>query len=200
MDPHPAPLRRLITLLTRLPGVGEKTAERLAQYVLTAPEGWVEELSRSLIEARRGVRLCSRCFALSAAELCAICSDPARDASLLCVVEQPADLAVLERSGAFRGLYHVLLGAISPLSGVGPENLRIAELLARVAAGGVREVVIATSTGVEGEATAAYLAARLTSFPVVVSRIASGVPVGGDLKYVDPVTLRKALEARHALG
>lgn len=200
MDPHPAPLRRLISLLTRLPGVGEKTAERLAQYVLSAPEAWVEELSRGLLEARRNVRFCSRCFGLSAADLCPICSDPGRDAAILCVVEQPADLAVLERSGAFRGLYHVLLGAISPLSGIGPENLRVAELIDRVAAGGVREVVIATSTGVEGEATAAYLAGRLASFPVTVTRIASGVPVGGDLKYVDPVTLKKALEARRALG
>ncbi len=145
------------------------------------------------------MRLCSRCFSLADGELCAICRNPARDGSLVCVVEQPGDMVALEKSGAFAGHYHVLSGVLSPLNGVGPDDIRIRELLQKVAAGGVREVVLATGTSVEGEATAAYIAARLESLTVTVTRIAAGIPMGGDLKYVDQVTLKKAMEARRAL-
>jgi recombination protein RecR len=199
MNHYPASIRQLIKRMARLPGIGEKTAERLALHLLYAPEPLVEELAQSILEVKRKVRLCARCFSLSDAELCAICSNPARDAAAVCVVEQPGDLAALEKSGAFSGSYHVLSGVLSPMNGVGPDDIRIRELIARVAAGGVREVILATGTSVEGEATAAFIAGRLAAFPVSVTRIASGVPVGGDLKYVDQVTLKKAMESRHAL-
>jgi recombination protein RecR len=160
----------------------------------------VEELGRSILEVKQKVRLCSRCFALSDGELCTICSNPARDAAVVCVVEQPGDMVALEKSGAFNGHYHVLCGVLSPLNGVGPDDLRIRELLQKVAAGGVREVVLATGTSVEGEATAAYIAGRLEGLPVAVTRIAAGIPMGGDLKYVDQVTLKKAMESRRAVN
>jgi recombination protein RecR len=200
MNHYPASIRQLINLMARLPGIGVKTAERLALHLLYASDPLVEELARSILDVKQKVRLCSRCFSLSDAELCAICSHPGRDAAVVCVVEQPGDLAALEKSGAFSGVYHVLSGVLSPMNGVGPDDIRIRELIARVAAGGVREVVLATGTSVEGEATAAYIAERLAAFPVTVTRIASGVPMGGDLKYVDQVTLKKAMESRRALG
>jgi recombination protein RecR len=200
MEYYPAPLRRLIRLMARLPGIGEKTAERLALYLLSAGAAQVEELARGIVEVKQKVRLCSRCFSLSDDELCAVCSNPARDAALVCVVEQPGDMVALEKSGGYTGLYHVLSGVLSPLNGVGPDEIRVRELIERVAAGGVREVVMATGTSVEGEATAVYLSGRLRDFPVAVTRIASGVPMGGDLKYVDQVTLKRAMESRRALG
>jgi len=200
MEYYPAPLRRLIRRLARLPGIGEKTAERLALYLLSADMAQVEELARGIVEVKEKVRLCSRCFSLSDGELCGVCSNPARDEAVVCVVEQPGDLVALEKSGGYSGLYHVLSGVLSPLNGVGPDEIRVRELIERVAGGGVREVVLATGTGVEGEATAVYLAGRLQGFPVAVTRIASGVPMGGDLKYVDQVTLKKAMESRRALG
>jgi recombination protein RecR len=200
MNHYPASIRQLITLLARLPGIGEKTAERLALHLLNASNHLVEELARSILEVKQKVRLCSQCFSLSDSELCAVCSNSARDRSVVCVVEQPGDLAALEKSGSFNGLYHVLCGVLSPLNGVGPDDIHIRELIDRVAAGGVREVVLATGTSVEGEATAAYVAGRLKAFPVSVTRIAAGVPMGGDLKYVDQVTLKKAMESRRVLG
>jgi recombination protein RecR len=199
MNHYPASIRTLIQHLSRLPGVGEKTAERLALHLLHAKEASVEELARSLLEVKRRVRLCARCFSLSDQELCPLCSNPSRDASRVCVVEQPGDMVALEKSGAFNGHYHVLSGVISPLHGVGPDDIRVRELLGRVAAGGVEEIVIATGTSVEGESTAAYIAERLAAYPVRVTRIAAGVPMGGDLKFVDPVTLRKAMESRRAV-
>ncbi len=198
MNHYPASIRTLIHHLSRLPGVGEKTAERLALHLLHAPEAAVEELARGILEVKRKVRLCVRCFSLSDQELCPLCSNPARDASRVCVVEQPGDMVAVEKSGAFNGNYHVLSGVISPLHGVGPDDIRVRELLSRVAAGGVQEIVIATGTSVEGESTAVYIAERLAVFPIRVTRIAAGVPMGGDLKFVDPVTLRKAMEARRA--
>lgn len=198
MNHYPASIRTLIHHLSRLPGVGEKTAERLALHLLHAPEAAVEELARGILEVKRKVRLCVRCFSLSDQELCPLCSNPARDASRVCVVEQPGDMVAVEKSGAFNGNYHVLSGVISPLHGVGPDDIRVRELLSRVAAGGVQEIVIATGTSVEGESTAVYIAERLAAFPIRVTRIAAGVPMGGDLKFVDPVTLRKAMEARRA--
>lgn len=200
MEYYPAPLRRLIRLMARLPGIGEKTAERLALYLLSAGTAQVEELARGIVEVKQKVRLCSQCFSLSEGELCGVCSNPARDEAVVCVVEQPGDLVALEKSGGYRGLYHVLAGVLSPLNGVGPDEIRVRELVERVARGGVREVVLATGTSVEGEATAVYLADRLQGLPVAVTRIASGVPMGGDLKYVDQVTLKKAMESRRALG
>lgn len=200
MNHYPASIRQLIKLMARLPGIGEKTAERLALHLLYASDPLVEELARSILEVKQKVRLCSRCFSLSDAELCTICSNPARDAAVVCVVEQPGDLAAVEKSGAFSGGYHVLSGVLSPMNGVGPDDIRIRELIARVTAGGVREVILATGTSVEGEATAAFIAGRLDALPVTVTRIASGVPMGGDLKYVDQVTLKKAMESRRALG
>jgi recombination protein RecR len=200
MSLYPAPIRQLIQLMARLPGIGEKTAERLALHLLYAADRYVEELGHSILEVKRKIRLCSRCFALADGELCGICSNPARDGSVVCVVEQPGDMVALEKSGAFKGLYHVLTGVLSPLNGVGPDDLRIRELLQRVAAGGIREVVLATGTSVEGEATAAYIAGQLEDRAVAVTRIAAGIPMGGDLKYVDQVTLKKAMEARRALA
>ena len=200
MEYYPAPLRRLIRLMARLPGIGEKTAERLALYLLSAGTAQVEELARGIVEVKQKVRLCSRCFSLSEGELCGVCSNPARDEAVVCVVEQPGDLVALEKSGGYRGLYHVLAGVLSPLNGVGPDEIRVRELIERVSGGGVREVVLATGTSVEGEATAVYLADRLQGLPVAVTHIASGVPMGGDLKYVDQVTLKKAMESRRALG
>ena len=199
MSHYPASIRQLIKLMAKLPGIGEKTAERLMLHLLYAPNHLVEELARSILDVKQKVRLCSRCFSLSDGQLCAICSNPARDGSAVCVVEQPGDMAAVEKSGSFNGVYHVLSGVLSPLNGVGPDDIHIRELVDRVAAGGVREVVLATGTGVEGEATAAFIAGRLEAFPVSVTRIASGVPMGGDLKYVDQVTLKKAMESRRGL-
>lgn len=196
---YPASIRALIRNFARLPGIGEKTAERLAMHVLTAPEAEALELARSIGELKQKIRLCTQCFALSDAERCRICSDPSRDGSLICVVEAPADMAAVEKSGAYAGCYHILQGLLSPMDGIGPENIRMVELMARVEKGGVIEVILATGTSMEGEATAAYLAERLVKYGVRVTRIASGVPVGGDLKYVDQVTLKKAMDARHAV-
>jgi recombination protein RecR len=200
MSIYPAPIRQLIKRMARLPGIGEKTAERLALHLLYSADQYVEELGRCILDIKRSVRLCSRCFSLADGELCAICSNPARDASVVCVVEQPGDMVALEKSGAFCGHYHVLSGVLSPMNGVGPDDLRIRELLQKVAAGGVREIVLATGTSVEGEATAAYIASQLESRSVAVTRIAAGVPMGGDLKYVDQVTLKKAMESRRAIA
>jgi recombination protein RecR len=199
MSFYPAPIRQLIQHMARLPGIGEKTAERLALHLLYTADRFVEELGHSILEVKRRVRLCSRCFSLADGDLCAICSNPSRDGSVVCVVEQPGDMVALERSGAFNGHYHVLSGVLSPLNGVGPDDIRIRELVQKVAAGGIREVVLATGTSVEGEATAAYLADQLEGRTVTVTRIAAGIPMGGDLKYVDQVTLKKAMESRRAL-
>ena len=199
MNYYPPTIRQLIKQIALLPGIGEKTAERLTLHVLKAPLDEVEGLSRSLLEARTKVRFCTVCFALSDTEICHLCQNPARDPSLICVVEQPSDMIAIEKAGAFKGLYHVLQGTLSPIDGVGPENLRIRELIHKIDSGKVKEVILATGTSVEGEATAGYLAERLASFPIQVSRIASGVPVGGDLKYVDQVTLKRALDTRHTL-
>jgi len=197
MRHYPVSVLRLIKNIARLPGIGEKTAERLAIHILKAPKKEMEQLSRSIIELKERVCLCSVCFALSDREICDICSDQTRDKTLICVVEQPADMVALEKSGAFRGVYHVLAGVLSPMNGIGPDDIRIKELSARIEDGRINEVILATSTNVEGEATASYLAQRLENMPVKVTRIASGVPVGGDLKYVDQVTLKRAMDTRH---
>ena len=194
---YPASILNLIKKIARLPGIGEKTAERLALHILRSSRKEAQELAQSIVEAKEKVRLCTRCFGLSDGELCKICGDPTRDDSVLCVVEQPADMVAVEKSGAFRGMYHILSGALSPMNGIGPDDIRINELLTKVESRQVSEVILATSTNVEGETTAAYIAQRLENHAVKVTRIASGVPIGGDLKYVDQVTLKKAMEARH---
>ncbi len=199
MNHYPTSIRQVIRQLSKLPGIGEKTAERLAMYILRSSRSDAEQLAKSIGELKDKVRLCSICFSLSEAEHCNICSNPSRDERLLCVVEQPADMVSIEKSGAYNGRYHVLQGALSPMDGVGPDAIRIKELIARIAAGGIQEVILATGTHVEGEATASYLLGLLEKFPVKVTRIASGVPIGGDLKYIDQITLKRAMETRHAL-
>ncbi len=196
MNHYPESILNLIKQLSKLPGIGGKTAERLALHLLKAQQKDAELLAHSILELKQQARLCSMCYALSDNERCKICSNPARDASILCVVEQPADMVAIEKSGGFTGLYHILQGVLSPMDGIGPDNIRIRELISRAAQGLIKEIIIATSTTVEGEATAAYLTDRLEGHPIKLSRIASGVPIGGDLKYVNQMTLKKAMEAR----
>ena len=182
MDYYPRSIKNLIATLARLPGIGRKTAERLAMHILQQPAEDAHQLARSIVDLKKKLRLCSRCFALSDDVLCRICNDPARESGLICVVEQPADMASIEKSGAFKGRYHILGGVLSPMDGIGPDDIKIAELVARVEKEDVNEIILATGTNVEGESTAAYIAGGLGSMPVTVTRIASGVPMGGDLK------------------
>jgi recombination protein RecR len=198
------PVARLIEALSRLPGVGPKTAQRLTYHLLRAPDAEARALAAALVDVRDKVVFCDRCFNISDAPLCPICRDPARDVLRLCVVEEPLDVLALERTGEFKGLYHVLHGAISPIDGVGPDRLRIRELFARADEAKrdgtpFEEVILATNPTLEGEATAMYLAERLESTVGVVSRIARGLPVGGDLEYADEVTLIRALQGRRAV-
>jgi recombination protein RecR len=198
------PVARLIEAFSRLPGIGPKTAQRLTFHLLRAPDAESRQLAAALIAVRDQVVFCERCFNISDAPLCAICRDPSRDQRRLCVVEEPLDVLALERTGEFRGLYHVLHGAISPIDGIGPDRLRIRELLDRVdqakAAGeAFEEVILATNPTLEGEATAMYLDERLEEAVGIVSRIARGIPVGGDLEYADEVTLIRALQGRRAI-
>jgi recombination protein RecR len=197
MSYYPSSIRNLIRNISRLPGIGEKTAERLAMHILNMPRKEAEILAQSILEIKKKIRFCSMCFSLSDSDVCRICGDQARDDTMLCVVERPADMVAIEKSGSFSGLYHILQGVLSPMDGKGPDDIRIRELMTRITAGRIKEIVLATSTNAEGEATASYIAERLKAYPVKVSRIASGVPMGGDLKYVDQVTLRKAMETRH---
>lgn len=199
MGYYPASIQNLIKNIARLPGIGEKTAERLAMHLLRVPRHEAEQLAQSILRIKEKVKFCTKCFALSDNDLCALCCDPARNLQILCVVEQPADMIAIEKSGAFHGLYHILSGALSPMNGIGPENIRIRELISRIEKDQVIEVVLATSTSVEGEATASYIAQLLEKYQVKITRIASGVPMGGDLKYVDQVTLKKAMDTRHVL-
>lgn len=193
------PIGRLIRALAKLPGVGEKTATRLAFHVLRAPDSFARELAQALVDVKERIRLCSICMNLTEADPCAMCNDPRRDPRLLCVVATPPDLYAIDRTGGFRGRYHVLHGVLSPLEGIGPDDLRIKELLARVGAGQVDELIIATSPNVEGEATALYLAKVLKPLGVRVSRIASGLAVGGELEYADGVTITRALADRRQM-
>ncbi|MHB9144046.1 MAG: recombination mediator RecR [Symbiobacteriia bacterium] len=190
------PIARLIDELTKLPGIGPKTAQRLAFHLLFSPREDVQALSDAMLVAREKVRYCGVCQNLTDRDPCSICSSHERDHGLICVVEEPRDVVALERTRDFRGLYHVLQGAISPMEGIGPDDLRLRELLARLADGQVREVILATNPNIEGEATAMYLARLLKPLGLRVTRLARGLPVGGDLEYVDEVTLSKALEGR----
>jgi len=188
----------LVAQLTRLPGIGSRTAQRLAFHVLSTPKDEALALATAIEEVKERVRFCRECGNLTEEELCAICVDPRRDRTVVCVVEQPVDVISLERTHEYRGLYHVLGGSLSPLDGVEPEHLRIDELLQRVARGEIREVVLATNPNMTGEATAAYLADRLRD-RATVTRLASGLPVGGDLEYADEVTLGRALAGRREI-
>jgi recombination protein RecR len=188
----------LVAQLTRLPGIGSRTAQRLAFHVLSTPKDEALALAAAIVEVKERVRFCRECGNLTEEELCAICLDPRRDRTVVCVVEQPVDVISLERTHEYRGLYHVLGGSLSPLDGVEPEHLRIDELLQRVAEGELREVVLATNPNMTGEATAAYLADRIRD-RATVTRLASGLPVGGDLEYADEVTLGRALAGRREI-
>jgi recombination protein RecR len=193
------PISRLIQELTKLPGVGEKTASRLAMYILRASKEDAESLARVILEVKEKIRLCSQCFNLTDQDPCQICRDPRRNGEVICVVSGPEDLMALEKTGSFRGLYHVLHGVLSPLEGVGPKDLRVNELLARLQGGKVKEVIVATNPSAEGEATAQYLSQVIKPLDIRVTRIARGVPMGGDLQYIDAVTLSKSLENRSPL-
>ena len=196
---YPAPVARVIDELRRLPGIGPKSAQRLAYHILRADPQDATRLAEAIVEVKRSIHFCPRCFNFAEGELCEICADTKRDSSALCVVEEPRDVVAIERTGEFRGGYHVLQGAISPIDGIGPEQLRVRELLARLEDGSVTEVVIATNPNVEGETTALYLARLIKPLGIKVTRIASGLPVGGDLEYADEVTLGRALEARREM-
>ncbi len=193
------PVQDLIDALRRLPGIGAKTAQRLAFHLLRAPAEEANSLAQAIRAAKERVAICSECFNVSEGDRCRYCRDPRRDGTVLCVVEEPADIIAIERTQEFRGRYHVLGGHISPMDGVGPEDLRTRELLERIGRGEVKECILATNPTVEGEATAIYLAQLLRPIGIRVTRIASGLPVGGDLEYADEVTLGRALEGRREL-
>ena len=193
-------MQSLVDELGRLPGIGPKSAQRIAFYLLKATPEDAKRLARAVVEAKERVSWCRRCFNFAEGELCVYCRDDRRDSTLLCVVEEPRDIVAVERTQEYRGRYHVLLGAISPIEGIGPEQLKIKELLARVNDEGVKEVILATNPNIEGEATAMYLARLLKPAGLKVTRIASGLPVGGDLEYADEVTLGRALEGRREVG
>lgn len=199
MSYYPTSIRNLIKQLTLLPGIGEKTAERLAMHILRASTTETDALCQAIMYLKQNVKLCVECFSLSDSECCQICSDPSRDASTICVVEQPAEMVAIEKGGFFKGKYHVLQGVLSPIEGVGPDQIRIKELISRMKNGNIKEVIIAVSTSVEGESTATYIANVLKPFSVKITRIATGVPMGGDIKYVDQVTLKRALEYRYVI-
>ena len=200
MAHFPEPVARLIEALQKLPGVGPKSAQRMTFFLLKRPADEVGELSAALTALKTRIVHCSRCFNVTEEDPCRICGDPARDARSLCVVEEPNDLLAVERTGEFKGRYHVLMGALSPLDGIGPEDIRVRELLHRLDGEGLDEVILATNPSVEGEATAIYLAKLLKPLGLRVTRIARGLPVGGDLEYADEVTLSKALEGRKEMG
>ncbi|MFQ5532742.1 MAG: recombination mediator RecR [Candidatus Methylomirabilales bacterium] len=197
---YASPLNRLVDALMHLPGVGAKTAQRLAFYLLKASREEAMRLAEAIVELKEKIRVCERCFNIAEAEQCVICQDPTRDDSIFCVVEEANDLLAVERTGTFKGRYHVLEGSLSPMEGRGPDQIRAKELLGRVGSGGVKEVILATNPNVEGEATALYLARLLAPLGVRVTRIAHGLPVGGDLEYADEVTLGRALEGRREVG
>ncbi len=196
---YAAPIARLLEELERLPGVGPKSAQRIAYWLLTRETEEAQRLADAIVEVKRTIRFCSRCYNFSEGELCAVCADPERDQSTICVVEEPRDLAAIERTAEFSWLYHVLHGAISPIDGIGPDQLRMRELIERLGTEEIREVVVATNPNVEGESTALYLARLIKPLGIKVTRIASGLPVGGDLEFADEVTLGRALEARREM-
>lgn len=197
---HSAPsIQKLLDELERLPGVGPKSAQRIAYWLLNADKATALRLAEAIVEVKDTVRFCSRCFNYAEGDLCEICASGKRDGGVLCVVSEPRDIPPIERTGAFSGLYHVLGGVLSPLDGIGPDQLHIKELMSRLADGAVQEVILATNPNVEGETTASYLARLIRPLGVKVTRLASGLPVGGDLEFADEVTLGRAIEGRRAL-
>lgn len=193
---YPAPIERLLAELERLPGIGPKSAQRIAYHILVSEPADAQRLADAIAEVKRTIGFCSRCFDFAEGDLCPVCADTRRDHGTLCVVEEPRDVAAIERTGEFGGLYHVLHGALSPIDGRGPEQIRVRELIDRLGEGEVSEVVIATNPNAEGETTALYIARLIKPLGIRVTRIASGLPVGGDLEYADEVTLGRALEGR----
>ena len=200
MIAYAQPLMRLLEALEKLPGVGPRSAERMAFYLLRVSREQVHQLAQAIADMKDRLRFCEVCFNLTEAPRCQICQDPSRDPALLCIVEEPKDVLAIEKTGSYRGLYHVLLGAVAPLDGIGPELLKIDELLQRVSGGLVQEVIVATDADKDGETTAAYLSKLLRSKPLKVTRIASGIPVGSHLEYADQATLARALEGRRELS
>lgn len=196
---HIAPLTKLIEQFRRLPGIGPKSAVRLAYHILTLDQKQAEAFAQAIVAAKEKIGYCSECFALTDSQPCYICRSDSRDRSVLCVVEEPQDVAAMERMREYKGLYHVLHGSLSPLDGIGPEQIRIKELLARLRSGMVKEVILATNPDVEGEATAMYLSKLLKPLDIIVTRIGHGLPMGGELEYADEVTLSKALENRREM-
>lgn len=193
------PIERLVAAFKRLPGIGEKSATRLAFYLLSSSESYSQELAEAIVRLKQEIVLCDACFDLTESSPCRVCRDDRRDGALLCVVEEPADLASIERSGRFGGKYHVLGGTLSPADGIGPDELRIRELEERVRGGAIREVVLATNPTAEGDATAHYLAERLRDTPARITRIAYGMPLGGDFEYADHVTVGRSIDNRREL-
>lgn len=194
--PYPESMLRLIDELAKLPGVGRRTAERFAFHVLTAPKEDVQLLVKLLSKVNESIHSCQQCFNLSEENVCRICADPGRDHSVVCVVQDPKDVVAVEKAGDYAGVYHVLLGVLSPLEGIGPKELKIKELLSRVRSGGVKEIILATSSDTEGDATAIYLAKQLKPHKVKITRIAHGVPVGSALEFADKATLSRAMRQR----
>ena len=199
MSMNVEPIARMVNQLSRLPGIGQKTAQRLAYHIIAMPEEQVRELAVAIFNGKKQVHFCSVCGNYTDQDPCRLCADPNRDNGLLCVVKDPRDVAAMERMRDYHGRYHVLHGVISPMEGVGPDDIRIKELMGRLASGEVSEVILATNPDIEGEATAAYISRLIKPMGIKVTRIAHGVPVGGDLEYTDEVTLSKAFEGRREL-
>jgi recombination protein RecR len=199
MKAYAQPIKRLIAELAKLPGIGEKTAARLANYILRATEDDVRKLAESIVEVKRKIKLCRICLNPTEDDICYICQDKTRDRHLICVVEEPDALAAIEECGGFHGTYHVLHGALAPLDGIGPENLRLGELLLRIDNGHIKEIILATNPNVHGEATALLITRMLQEKNITLTRIATGVPMGGDLKYIDKMTISKSLEFRRGM-
>lgn len=199
MELYSGPINNLISELAALPGIGEKSAQRLAFHLINMPAAKVDRLANTIVEAKHKVRYCQECFTLTDDEICPVCGNDRRDHSLIMVVENPRDLAAYEKTGKYQGVYHVLHGAISPMIGIGPNDIKLKELLERLKNGSVKEVIIATNSSLEGETTAMYISKLVKPLGVLVTRIASGVPVGGDLECIDEVTLLRALEGRTEL-
>ena len=194
-----APVENLIEQFQKLPGIGRKTAQRLAFFVLSLPEAEAEGFANAIIEAKKKVKFCSVCQNMTDSEICSICEDEARDREVICVVSDPKDVAAIEKTREYNGLYHVLHGCISPMNGIGPDDVRIKELVTRVSKGGIREVILATNPDTEGEATAMYISRLLSPFEIQTTRLAYGIPVGGHLEFADEMTLIRALEGRRTM-
>ena len=195
-----APLERLIERLRKLPGVGQKSAQRMAFHILRSSDGDARALAAAIVDVKEQIHLCGICFNITDTDPCLVCTDAGRDRTVICVVEEPNNLAAIERSGGFRGLYHILHGSLSPLKGIGPDDLKIPQLLTRLEDGTVKEVILATNPNVEGESTAVYLARLLKPLGLRVTRIALGLPVGSELEYADEVTVGKSIEGRREIG